>query len=123
MPSQPSSTRRDPRYELREGTSFVEFPAPASARLGESAALLRVSVAGLAFRTGGLVELEAGEAFKGVTVRVGSCRLTGDLVVRSVVPAEKGGTEIGCLFDPSGRESTERWSGIIAGIEATLVDP
>lgn len=112
------STRRDQRYELPRGTSFVEFQNPLSESQGANAELVRISVAGLALETSGPSMLRTGAIVKGVRVRVGECRIEGDLVVRSIEPAKDPALEVGCLFYPSGDRNAERLMALIAGIDA-----
>jgi hypothetical protein len=113
------STRRDPRHALRPGTYFVEFPRPLSETQDARVSLTHISVAGLAFQLAGMPGLETGSTVKGVTVRIGDCRLEGDVVVQYVDSAKAPAVEVGCLFYPAGRDNADRLMALIAGIEAT----
>jgi len=114
------STRRDPRYELRSGSSFVEFSDPELAREHGPAELVRISIAGLAFRMQREPNLAVGTVIRGVTIRVGECHIEGELVVRSIDVSNEQMTEVGCLFYPRGRGMPERLMALISGIEAVL---
>ena len=116
-----NSTRRDPRHELPGDTSIVEFPEPLSGTKDLSAVLTRISVAGLAFETTSSPTLHAGAIIKGVTVRVGDCRLHGDLVVQYLETAKSPDVEAGCLFYPSGAPDADRLMALIAGIEVARI--
>ena len=116
------STRRDTRYQLRAGTSSIEFPGHLSKTLGSSAVLTRISVSGLGFETDASTALETGALLEGVTIRVGDCMLKGDLVVRSIEPAGDPAVEVGCLFYPTGRGDGDRLMALIAGIEAVKTE-
>jgi len=118
MISPATFTRRDPRHALRPGSCFVDFPGPLSDTEDASAPMTHISVAGLAFQTAVLPGLEAGSIVEGVTVRVGDCRIEGDIVVQYVDPTKTPGAEIGCVFHPAGDGNADRLMALIAGIEA-----
>ncbi len=110
-------TRRDARHDLSRGSSFVELPYPVSKTDHTSAALTRISVAGLAFETTSEPTLDVGAIVAGVTVRVGDCRLRGDLVVQALATTAPP-VEVGCLFYPAAPADADRLMALIAGIEA-----
>jgi len=119
MPVTPPSTRRDARYALRPGSSTVQFSDPGAVGGTTRAELTRISIAGLAFDIDrGAEKFSQGMRLKGVTVRIGSCTLGGDLSVRSAMPGADSRTQIGCLFFPDTHESEKSWMALIAGIEA-----
>jgi len=116
------STRRDERYALRPGSSFVEFPDPRSAEGHWTAGLRMVSVSGFAFEaTDACPRVKGGDEFRGVTLRIGGCVLEGDIVVRNTRETD-GRLEIGCLFYPGTREWEDLWMTLLAGIEAAKLD-
>ena len=115
-----TSTRRDPRFELRKGSSFVVFSDPKFSREHGEAELTRISASGLAFRTEREPDLAIGTVIKGATIQVGGCRVAGELVVRSIEPTKESTTEVGCLFYPRGPGMPETLLAIISGMEALL---
>jgi hypothetical protein len=112
-----TSTRRDERFNLRPGCSFVEFREPLRAGGPTAAALTRVSVAGLSFDLpAGEKPLPEGTRLRGVALRIGDCLIEGDVVIRS--SAHLGGrVETGCLFYPD-TECEDRWMTLLAGVAA-----
>ena len=81
--------------------------------------LTRISIAGLAFDIeGGAEKFSQGMRLKAVTVQIGPCTLSGDLLVRSTMVGQGPRTQIGCLFVPDTHESEKGWMALIAGIEA-----
>lgn len=112
------STRRDPRYALRTGSSTVECLGLKTNSARWIAALTRISVAGLAFETTAPPAFEVGEVIKDVTVRIEDCRLQGDLVVQDLSMPVSYSVEVGCLFYPATPGDGDRLMALIAGIEA-----
>jgi hypothetical protein len=105
MKSPATRRRRDPRLRLDPADASVELARPDGLRT--RAALCDLSVAGLALRLADRAAAPAvGAVLAGVTVRVGSHEIAGDLLVRNVRPHDAG-AELGCLFYPTG-PSNER---------------
>jgi hypothetical protein len=82
------------------------------------APLTRISVAGFAFEIEGSTHLRPQTTLQGLKLHIGRCVLEGQGVVRSVATVDGGRTEVGCLFHPESSESEDRWTAVVAGIEA-----
>ncbi|MCP3982310.1 MAG: hypothetical protein GY716_23655 [bacterium] len=116
----PPSTRRDPRFNLKRGSSIVELDDPAGSGQSIEGVLTRVSAAGLAFETAAApVAYIPGRSLGSLAVRVGECALRGEAVVRNIRNLGQGQIEVGCLFYPD-VEDEDRWMTLLAGIEVAL---
>ena len=117
------STRRDRRHVLRPGAGVVEIPRTASTTAPLSAALTKISAAGVAFVLETPVAgLRAGSSLSGVQLRVGECVLRGDISIRDVRALDGAASEIGGVFLPASREVETRLMALLAGIGAAEPD-
>jgi hypothetical protein len=120
----PESTRRDRRYNLRQGAAFVEFADPRTTGRRVSAALKLISAAGLCFETEPWGrELLPGSILLDTTLRVGDCVLRGEIILRNVHDGEKRSVILGGIFCPASPEIEDRLMTLIAGIEAAAPLP
>ena len=114
------TTRRDERVLLQPGSSIVRFADPREGGKITIGRLTTVSASGLAF----VVEGEATQfptttLVDSITLRIGTCMITGEVVVRNTRRAGKGKVEVGCLFYPA-VDDEERWMTLLAGIDFGL---
>src|SRR6185369_4180911 len=116
------STRRDKRYALRPGAGFVEIPLTIERSRPISAPILKLSASGVAFEVpGAFAGIAAGTTLADVELRIGTCVLRGDILVRDVRPLRSEGgeaAEVGGLFLPENREVESRLMALLAGIAA-----
>ena len=122
MSRQSLPSRRDPRHSLRPGVGFVEFGTGGSGSRDRRADLTWISVAGLTFEADGDPDIEPGTLLEAVTVCVGECEVEGELSVKSVRRVNESRVETGCLFYPSSHAEAEKWSTVVAVIQATCGD-
>ncbi len=122
MSGQSFSRRRDPRHSLRPGVGFVEFGTRGSGSRDRRADLNWVSVAGLTFEADADPDIEPGTLLEAATVCVGECEVEGELSVKSVRRVNESRLETGCLFYPSSYAAAEKWSAVIAVIQAVCGD-
>jgi hypothetical protein len=95
--------------------STVELTAPG--RETERAALLDISVCGLAFRVAdGTGAPAVGTVLSGATLRVGEREVQGDLLVRNVRP-QTAGADLGCLFYPTGPRNERALLALLTALE------
>lgn len=119
MAVQAPSTRRDKRFVLRPGAGVVEIPQTTVRARPVSAALTRISAAGVAFVLPTPVAgVESGISLSDVELRFGSCVLRGDILVRDVRSLDAGGSEVGGMFLPENREAEARLMALLAGMAA-----
>ena len=79
---------------------------------------MQVSAVGLAFHADGdPARFPSGTGIGALHVRVGSCRIRGDALLRNTRSLAPGRVEVGCLFFPIAAEE-DRWMTLIAGIAA-----
>lgn len=113
------ATRRDERFALRHGTAFIDFP---SGRLGHGrsiAVLTHVSAAGVQCTIDGPDPAFAtDEHIDAVTMRIGDCRIQGDLVIKNARRSGADTTEIGCLFAPAAGVDEDRFMMLLVGLDA-----
>jgi len=111
-------TRRDPRIALPEGAGFVEFEPGGSGDGRLRADLVEVSVAGVTFKLDAGPSIEKGAILSNTSAHVGDCVVEGELLVKHSTPAGNSGLEVGCLFYPSSQLDEEKWSAVLAGLQA-----
>ena len=76
-----------------------------------------VSAAGFAFEAeGDRASFPTGVGLEQIVIRIGTCVLDGEAVVRNARSTEGQRVEVGCLFYPAARHE-ERWATLLAGIE------
>ena len=117
-----ATTRRDLRHKLRRGIAFVEFEIDDSSNGPLRGDLTAVSVAGLTFEVDTDAALEKGTMLEAATVLIGECAIEGDLAVRYVRRMSESRTEAGCMFYPSSHTGAEKWSAVVAVMQAICVD-
>ena len=117
-----ATTRRDLRHKLRRGIAFVEFEIDDSSNGPLRGDLTSVSVAGLTFEVDTDADMEKGTLVQAATVLIGECAVEGDLAVRYNRRKSESTTEIGCVFYPSSHAGAEKWSAVIAGMQAVCND-
>jgi hypothetical protein len=122
MSHQSPITRRDLRYRLRRGIGFVEFEIGDSGNGRRRADLTSLSVAGLTFEVDTDVGMEQGTLLQAATVLIGECAIEGDLAVRHIRLVADSTIETGCVFYPSSHAGAEKWSAVVAGMQAVCVD-
>jgi hypothetical protein len=114
----PASTRRHPRHRLATDVAIIEWAEPGADGPTVRSPVVTVSASGLAFQIEGRADLlPSGTALDGVSVRVGGCRIRGDVVVRNARELAPRRVEIGCLFYPTA-EDEDRWMVLLSGFEA-----
>ena len=117
-----ATTRRDLRHKLRRGIAFVEFETDDPSNGPRRGDLTSVSVAGLTFEVDTDAVLEKGTMLQAATVLIGECAIEGDLAVRYVRRMNESRIETGCVFYPSSHVGTEKWSAVVAVMEALCAD-
>lgn len=117
-----ATTRRDLRHKVRRGIAFVEFEIDDSGNGLLRGDLTAVSVAGLTFEVDTDAALEKGTMLEAATVLIGECAIEGDLAVRYVRRMNESRTEAGCMFYPSSHTGAEKWSAVVAVMQAICVD-
>jgi len=122
MSHQSPITRRDLRYRLRRGIGFVEFEIGDSGNGRRRGDLTSLSVAGLTFEVDTDVGMEQGTLLQAATVLIGECAIEGDLTVRYARLVADSTFETGCVFYPSSHAGAEKWSAVVAGVQAVCVD-
>ena len=118
MAQKAPSTRRDPRIALPDGVGFVEFTSggPDDRRL--RADLVAVSVSGVTLEMDSGPSFENGAIFHNASAHVGDCVVEGELLVKHSEPVDASRLEVGCLFYPSSQLDEEKWSAVLAGLQA-----
>ena len=117
-----ATTRRDLRHKVRRGVAFVEFEIDDSGNGQMRGDLTSVSVAGLTFEVDTDLDMEQGSLVQAATVLIGECSIEGDLAVRFVRRVNESRIETGCVFYPSSHVGTEKWSAVVAVMEALCAD-
>jgi hypothetical protein len=118
MAQKAPSTRRDPRFALPGGVGFVEFECGGSDEGRLRADLVDVSVAGVTFHLDAGPSIEKGAILSNVSAHLGDCVVEGELLVKHREPVGRSRLEVGCLFYPSSQLDEEKWSAVIAGLQA-----
>ena len=119
MSVESESTRRDPRYRLREGEGRVIFSLEDGIHFGD---LNQISLGGVGFQMKSGPRMTSGTFINGATLTIGTCEIECDL---SVIQCQRGPDlkiEVGCMIYPSSRESEERWVAVIAGMGAARAE-
>ena len=118
MAQKTPTTRRDPRFALPGGTGFVEFDSgrPGGGRV--RADLTDVSVAGVTFELDAGSSFKKGEILSNASAHVGDCVVEGELLVKHSELVHETRLEVGCLFYPSSQLDEEKWSAVLAGLQA-----
>ncbi len=114
--------RRDLRHRLRRGIGFVEFEIDDSCNGQRRGDLTSVSVAGLTFEVDTDAGMEQGTMLQAATVLIGECAIEGELAVRYIRRVNESTIETGCVFYPSSHAGAEKWSAVVAGIQAVGAD-
>ncbi len=117
-----ATTRRDLRHKVRRGIAFVEFEIDDSGDGLLRGDLTSVSVAGLTFEVDTDAKIEKGTMLQAATVLIGECAIEGDLAVRHVRQMNESRTETGCVFYPSSHVGAEKWSAVVAVMQAICID-
>lgn len=117
MPVESESTRRSPRYRLREGEGKVifSFEPGEGIHFGD---LTQVGLGGVGFEMISGPRMTSGTFITGATITIGNCEIECDLVV---IQSQRGldlSIEVGCMIYPSSGASEEKWVALIAGIAA-----
>jgi hypothetical protein len=111
--------RRVLRYPISASAeATVEIPCPGSEQR-QTFALVDVSGAGVSFAldgdTGGI---ELGGTLPAASIRIGECRLAGDLLVMHLTPDASGRLVCGALFYPAEDSDLVKLKSLISGMEA-----
>jgi hypothetical protein len=122
MPVESASTRRDPRYRLREGEGKVIFSLDSGEDGIYFGDLVQISPGGVGFQVTSGPRMTSGTFINGATITIGTCEIECDL---SVIQCQRGPNlriEVGCMIYPSSKESEEKWIAVIAGMAAANVE-
>lgn len=119
MTTRTETRRRVLRYPISAGAqATVEIPGPGSNER-QSFALVDVSGAGVSFALDGNTRgIELGGTMASASIRIGECRLAGDLVVMHLTPDESGRVICGALFYPADDSDLVKLKSLISGMEA-----
>jgi len=80
--------------------------------------LVDVSVAGVTFHLVAGPSIEKGAILSNASAHVGDCVVEGELLVKHSMPSGRSSLEVGCLFYPSSQLNEEKWSAVLAGLQA-----
>lgn len=116
---QAAQRRRDNRYPVRRGCARFELSRQ---HPGDDLVVFEItefSNAGIGFELGDTsMKIEVGTVLNEVTVRVGSCVMSGNILVRNVRTGESGNKMAGALFYPSSTQCQVRLMAMVAGLSA-----
>ena len=110
--------RRDPRYSIKADGAFAEFDDPVLPETHWSGRLVGLSAAGITVELDARPEMESSAILRGVTLQIGSCRISGSILIKNLRPLEPAGVQIGGLFYPGSEMESSRLMALIAGMEA-----
>jgi hypothetical protein len=115
-PSTPA--RRDPRFDLQQGSAFVELAHPRTAHERVRAELTRISAAGVCFEAAEWGrEIPVGAVLVDVALEIGERRLAGDVHVLNA-QSKDGNTVFGGVFRPDTPETEDVLMELLERIEA-----
>jgi hypothetical protein len=118
--------RRQKRHAIvRDDRASVEFDYPVPHGKTFAVPLVNVSASGLSFTVEGtdeLTRLEEGTSLPGAVVRVGDCRIRGELLVMHVTADPRSGYVCGALFYPATDADLIMLKSVVAGMEVAGTD-
>ena len=120
MAPRTASRRRQIRYDVsRASSAVVEFAYPHPHGQPLSFSVIDIGVSGFRFAySDELPGLEIGASLSPVTIRIGDCRMRGELVVMHLTPVSDAVVHCGVLFYPSSDEELLKPKGVVAGLAA-----
>jgi len=118
MAQKMTSMRRDPRLALPAGAGHVDFEAGDSGVGQHRAELVEASVAGMTLELDAGPSFDSGEILRNAAVHIGECVVEGELFVKHTESVHESRLEVGCLFYPSSQLDEEKWSAVLAGLQA-----
>jgi hypothetical protein len=117
-----ASRRRQRRYPVPPSpTACVEFEYPSPNGAPFRLPITNLSAQGVSFSIGDhdvLAGLEAGTSLPNAAIRVGECRVQGDLVVMHLTPRADATTICGALLYPATDTDLVKLKSVLAGMEA-----
>ena len=80
--------------------------------------LVEVSVSGLTFELDAERDIEKGAILPRASAHIGDCVVEGELLVKHCQRIGTSRLEVGCLFYPASQLDEEKWSSVLAGLQA-----